>query len=338
MKKKLIFMAVATALSTPAFADNANVTVYGKAFMTFDQKSSDAAGSVNIMRVNTNASRFGIKGSEDLGEGMKAVYQFEVQMDADGNGGNGLGNGSRNSGAGVEGDFGKVMFGIWDTPFKAAHNKIELFDNTTNWSSTKVIGQTKGLDYNTRQKNMVQYWSPKLGELVSLSALYAPDEARTAATPTTPATNKTVMSVAATVELDDIYAAVAYESRPDQSIAGTTDSAIRLVGSYTYDMFTLGGLYETFKTNTGATTSIKSRNGEVVAKVKFDSSALALSYAKAGSTAAAGTVANSITQSTLKYSNNYSKRTEMFVAYSRNKAKATNVTTNYVGMGIVHSF
>ena len=124
MKQKLIALAIASALSAPAFADNANVTVYGKAFMTFEQYDAGTTGSTSQMRVNTNASRFGVKGDEDLGEGLKAVYQFEVEMDADGNAGNGLGK-TRNSGAGLKGDFGQVMLGIWDSPFKVAHNAIE---------------------------------------------------------------------------------------------------------------------------------------------------------------------------------------------------------------------
>ena len=44
MQKKLIALAVAAVFSAPAFADTANVTVYGKAFLTLDSINSNQAG------------------------------------------------------------------------------------------------------------------------------------------------------------------------------------------------------------------------------------------------------------------------------------------------------
>jgi predicted porin len=141
MQKKIIALAVAAAFSAPAFADNANVTIYGKAFLTLDSIKSNQTGAVSKMRINSNASRFGLKGSEDVGDGLKAIYQFEVQMDGDGSGGNGLGNGTRNTAVGLAGGFGEITLGYWDTPYKVTHNKIELFDNTTVFSATNLIGK-----------------------------------------------------------------------------------------------------------------------------------------------------------------------------------------------------
>jgi len=354
MKKKIVALAVAAAFTTPAFADNANVTVYGKAFLTFDQASSNAAGAVNHQRVNTNASRFGVKGSEDLGEGLKAIYQFEVEMDADGSGNSvkttatgtttpaaatytstptpsGLGK-SRNSGVGIGGDFGQVMFGIWDSPLKVAHNKIELFDNTTSWSAIQTIGKSAGKDFNTRQKNMVQYWSPKMGGLQA-ALMYSPDEAPTATL------NKSILSMSATFDQDDIYASVAYESRNDVAFAGKKDSAMRAVAKYNLADFWVGGMVESIKTNTSATVSVTGNNVELVGGVKMGPNAISASFAKAGSTAIAPVAANDVTQLSLKYGYNFSKRTEMFAAYTSQKTNAaTAVTKTYLGGGIVHSF
>jgi len=331
MKKTIVALAVAAAFTTPAFADNANVTVYGKAFLTFDQASSTATNAVNHQRVNTNASRFGVKGGEDLGEGLKAVYQFEVEMDADGSTGAGLGK-TRNSGAGIEGGFGKVMFGIWDSPLKVAHNKIELFDNTTSWSAIKTIGLSAGKDFNTRQKNMVQYWSPKMSGLQA-ALMYSPDEAPTATL------NKSILSMSATFDQDDIYASVAYESRNDVAFSGKKDSAMRVVGKYSLADFWVGGMVESIKTNTSATVSVTGNNMELVGGVKMGPNAISASYAKAGSTAVAPAAANDVTQLSLKYGYNFSKRTELFAAYASQKTNAaTAVTKTYLGGGIVHAF
>jgi len=330
MKQKLIALAIASALSAPAFADNANITVYGKAFLTIDQHDTGVTGSTSVMRVNTNASRFGVKGDEDLGEGLKAKYQYEVEMDADGSTGAGLGK-TRNSGVGLEGGFGTVMLGVWDSPFKVAHNAIELFDNTTDWSAIKVIGKSEGKDYNTRQKNMVQYWSPKMGSLQA-AVMYSPDEAKTTTT------NKSILSMSGTFSQDGIYAAAAYENRNDV-FTGTTDSALRVVGKFDMADAWVGAMLENIKTNTSATASVSGKNVELVGGIKMGASSIAASYAKAGSTAATGAAANDVSQLSLKYAYKFSKRTEAFAAFASKKTNgATSVTAKTFGGGLVHSF
>jgi len=335
MQKKIIALAIASAISAPAFADNANVSIYGKAFLTVDSVSNDKATSQ--MRVNTNASRLGVKGSEDLGDGLKTVYQYEVEMDADGSTGAGLGK-SRNSGLGLDGGFGKVILGIWDTPFKVAHNKIELFDNTTSWTSTKVIGHTaNGKDYNSRQKNSVMYWSPKFGG-VQIAAAYTADET----------TNyKNSVSASATYDDSGLYVAAAYENRPGQTTANTADTGTRLVANYSLGDFALGGMYENLVVNTSTSLNYTQNNTEVVASYKMGSSNLAVAYAKAGASSTANTGAS---LASLRYGYNFSKRTEVFAAYSNLKSESAAGTTYKLahggsdsvetvgGLGIIHSF
>lgn len=308
MKQKIIALAMVAAFSAPAFADTGNITVYGKAFLTLEQHDSGGAGSTSQMRVNNGASRLGVRGSEDLGDGLKAMFQYEVEMDADGSAGNGLGK-TRNSGAGLEGGFGKVILGIWDSPFKVAHNAIELFDNTTDWTATKVIGISATKNFNTRQKNMVQYWTPKMGALQA-SFMYSPDEAKTNTV------DKNILSMAGTYNQDEIYASLAYESRSDATTTGTTDSALRAVGKYDLGDFWVGAMLENIKTNLTVASSVTGNNAELVGAFKMGAASLAASYAKAGSTAAPGVAANDVNQITLRYGYKFSKRTEIFAAYA----------------------
>lgn len=330
MQKKLIALAIASVFSAPTLADTANLNVYGKAFMTVEQYDSGAAGASSQMRVNTNASRFGVKGSEELGDGLKAIFQYEVEMDADGNTGAGLGK-SRNSGLGMEGGFGRVVLGIWDTPFKVAHNAIELFDNTTNWSAIKVIGLSAGKDFNTRQKNMVQYWSPKIGGLQA-AAMFSPDEAKSSTS------DKSILSLSGTYDQDGLYVSAAYESRNDV-LVGTTDNALRLVGKYNLGDFWLGAMAERIKTNTSATTDVSGTNAELVGEFKMGASRFAASYAKAGSTAIGAAPANDVNQIAVKYAYAFSKRTEAFAAYGSRKTNGTTSTSaNTFGGGLIHAF
>lgn len=366
MNKKIIALAVAAAFSAPAFADSANVTVYGKAYLNIESVHNDkiVAPSTNkssAVRVLSDASRLGVKGSEDVGGGLNGIYQFEVQVDANGNGGNGFASGTRNSGVGLEGGFGKVIVGVWDTPFKVAHNKIELFDNTTSFTALNLIGHAGGAGvaiatgagtatattgtatYNTRQKNVIQYWTPNFSGLQG-AVSYSPD-------PAPNSTNKNLLSLSGTYDVDAIYASVGYERRADATAAGTTDSGLRLVGRYSFGDAWLGATFESIKVNTSATTSYTQKNAELVGQYKIGSNKIALSFAKAGSTATTATGAKQIS---LRYGYEFSKRTEVFAAYTSLKndtagnyalgnvfglsAQQTGSTQTVFGAGVIHSF
>ncbi|HPB90371.1 MAG TPA: porin, partial [Rugosibacter sp.] len=78
MQKKLIALALAS-LSSAAFADATNVTIYGVADATFDviRVSDNANNTPNFNRVSTNGSHIGFRGTENLGNGLSAIFQFE---------------------------------------------------------------------------------------------------------------------------------------------------------------------------------------------------------------------------------------------------------------------
>ena len=337
MQKKLIALAVAAALTAPAAAMAADVTVYGKAFLTMDQTSVNTVNTPNKTQINSNASRLGFKASEDLGDGLKALVQFELEMDATGQltttTGTGLGK-SRNSGAGFEGDFGKVMVGIWDTPYKVVHNKIELFDNTTHFSAQNVVGHSAAANFQTRKASMIQYWSPKFSGF-QVAAMYSPDPAPT------PTLNKSSMSFSGTFEQDALYVSAGYETRNDVLVAGKADTAARLAAKYNLGDFWLGGMVESIKTNKTAIASVTGKNAELVGQFNFGANSVALSLAKQGSTSVAPALSNAINQTTLKLNHSFSKTTDLFAAYTSNKADnaaVTGITTTYVGFGLIKSF
>ena len=74
-----IAVALLSSLSMSAFA--ADVEVYGKANLSL-QSSDEGEGS--FTEVKSNASRIGLKGSHDLGEGLTVLYKAEFQVDLDG--------------------------------------------------------------------------------------------------------------------------------------------------------------------------------------------------------------------------------------------------------------
>lgn len=86
MQKKIIALAIAGLVSGAAFAQS-NVTVYGIADMSYAYYGdANAPGGGTTHRINSGqwkGSRFGFKGSEDLGDGLSAVFQMELGMSMD---------------------------------------------------------------------------------------------------------------------------------------------------------------------------------------------------------------------------------------------------------------
>ena len=334
-QNKLIAVALAAAFSMPVLAETGNVSVYGKINMDFESVRNDkttvAATARSVNRIQSNASRFGVKGSETLGDGLAAIWQIESQVDAAGNGGASVFNGSRNSNVGLKGGFGTLFLGIWDTPYKLAHNKLELFDNTTVFTATSMVGRTgannaantavTAVNFNTRQAQVIQYWSPNIGGFQGMIA-YSPDSAATATT------NKTKLSLSGTYENDMLYGALAYEIRPDQTTASMDDKATRLVGAYKFGGGQVGLMYEHLSVGTAAATSESQRNWELAANYKFGNSNIGAFYVKNGNLGArANTGADMVS---LRYGYSFSKRTELYGAYTR---LGNDASANYSTLG-----
>ncbi|MFB9157859.1 porin [Chromobacterium violaceum] len=113
MKKSLIALLVAT-LPAAAFAD---VTIYGKIKGGVEYVDN---GSTKQTNIDDLGSRIGFKGSEDLGNGLKTIWQVETGFAVDGTGkqnANGSSNSSsgtfanRESFIGLQGSFGTIRLG-----------------------------------------------------------------------------------------------------------------------------------------------------------------------------------------------------------------------------------
>jgi len=170
MQKKIIALAIAGLASTAAFAQT-NVTVYGvvdlgQAFV----KSSTTGGSNRadaeqpiVGRLDNNSSYIGFKGVEDLGNGLKAVFQLETGYNSDNAGGWG---GARDTYVGLAGGFGTVVAGNLTHPLRAFGGKVELTPGAAGFGTMAsvtgtVLGIKTGAD--DRAANAVAYVSPSFG-------------------------------------------------------------------------------------------------------------------------------------------------------------------------------
>lgn len=185
MQKKLIALAVAALAGSAAYADS--VIMYGRFdggleyYQAKGTNLTDALGNkLNVkgaVRVNGNSSYFGIKGVEDLGGGLKGLFQLEQSINLDAANSSILG--SRDTFVGLGGGFGTVMFGnltstskwlgdLQDMPTSFQNAGINSTSNSGIIGETYLGGKTGASD---RLKNAVAYLSPSF-EGLTVTAMY----------------------------------------------------------------------------------------------------------------------------------------------------------------------
>ncbi len=130
MQKKLIALAVAAlGLTASAAFAQTNVTIYGLMDASVDVVDNGdptvGAQGIRTNKISSNASRIGFKGVEDLGDGLKAVFQIESGINADNQAAGTLNN--RNTYIGLAGEWGSVKLGNIDTPYKTSTRYLDLF-------------------------------------------------------------------------------------------------------------------------------------------------------------------------------------------------------------------
>jgi predicted porin len=147
-----IAVVLLSSLSLSTFA--ANVDVYGKANISL-QSSEEGEGS--FTEVKSNASRIGLKGTHDLGEGLSVIYKAEFQVDLDGDSSKGDSITDRNQYVGLAGGFGEVLLGKNDTMLKQSQGKVDLFSD--------LNGDIKNLwKGENRMADTLSYKSPKFND------------------------------------------------------------------------------------------------------------------------------------------------------------------------------
>jgi predicted porin len=139
MKKSVLALAVAAALAAP-LAAQADTILYGSARVSVDyndDETTDPFNSDGNWDVVNNSSRLGVLGTEDLGGGLSAVYQYEFGVDLT-EGGNLQGN--RPKFVGLKGNFGTVTLGTQETPYYHVAGIIDIFNTDKSLGGTAFLG------------------------------------------------------------------------------------------------------------------------------------------------------------------------------------------------------
>lgn len=246
MDKKLLSTAIAGALAASmSVAANADVTLFGHLDTSLDY--TDISGGTDDINMNCTTCSVGVKGSEDLGNGLKAIFKLDFQFDmternrASGGTTGGSVNSitDRDQWLGFAGGFGKVRFGTISTGYKSTGAMIDPLYRTS--LQARGLGMQSGLHLGAgengqgRMTNHVRYDTPEFAGGFQAIVDYSFDSNDVDGD-----------------DGDDTYALTGlYNNGPILAYAsyitndhGNEDSAWKVGGSYAMGSFKVFGQYE----------------------------------------------------------------------------------------------
>ncbi len=223
MKRTLIAIAGLSALAGVAHAQS-SVTVYGRV----DQSIRQRAGEVERKEVaNGSGSRLGFRGVEDLGNGLKAVFQLEHRFNADDGTNPNTAFWHGKSVVGLEGSFGKVTIGREENAAYLLSQSVGDPWGTDTVADNGTIVRGTG---NQRYSNSINYMGT-FGGAFTLGAQISAPEGSTEDRP---------YALGAAYKAGPIVLGIGYENPGDAD-----DNWLTVNGSYAFGDLRIGALYGT---------------------------------------------------------------------------------------------
>ena len=265
MKKLFLSAAIA---STLGFASQGFATgpidgdIYGKINVSIVNADN---GTDDTYKLNSNASRLGVKGKTEIADGLYAIYKAEFEMFVDDGSkdssktrcadvldSDGVETGDtvcvtdsdkdtfsqRNIMGGIKGSFGTVWAGKHDTPTKLAQNKIDLFNDLEGDIKSTFEGEN-------RVSNIVAYTSPTMNGFSTTVAMIPGEGADVDGDGKDDTGLTDGMSYSVSYTMDNLYVEIAGDQDVD------SQDLIRLVAQYKMDALKVGVMYQQNDDNLG---------------------------------------------------------------------------------------
>jgi predicted porin len=328
MKKSLIALAVLAA-SGAAMAQS-SVTLYGVADVGIAYEDNGSATTTRMDAGNLNTSRWGLKGSEDLGGGLKAIFQLEAGLSLDtGAQSDPAKLFNRQSWVGVQSGFGTVKLGRQNNPVYATAGTWDSFGDALAGDSSRLFS------YNgSRTDNMVSYNYASNGFYGEVQ--YALGEVA--------GNNSASRTVAGFVGYKAGPFDVVLTTQNINDATDTHTTKMTLIGgNYNFDMAKLFAAYAVEKTD-GASVTRDQKDMHIGVTVPVGTAGtFELSYLAKKDDLTANADAHQVA---IGYVHNLSKRTALYTSYaqlSNDSAASYKVTTagntdKLFNVGIRHSF
>lgn len=340
-------LALGASLLLPCGAQaQSSVTVYGRLNVAVESVgSSGAPVSRSVVRETNNRSVLGFRGEEDLGDGLRALFQIEGSLAVDTGGGNSFAN--RDTRIGLNTPWGLLFLGHWGTPYLLSTSGLDPYYPTTagymslmgNGSGPTVTNTSNRSSFDRRQQNIAQYWTPTW-QGFSGRVAYAFNEGELGPRGSHPK----LMSGALSYENGPLTLSLAHEQHRDYQGPGLDDHGTKLGAAYRLGDWRLAAAAEQLRYETAAG-ALKRKSYYLSATWQIGAGSLRATYTHAGTgQGPAGSKVGFIAagadtgsqQWTLGYDYALSKRTGLYAYASRinNQARAAyDFAINSLGVG-----
>ena len=305
MKKSLIALACASAFAGSANAQS--LTTYGIVDMGFVGEN----GTASVQKLTSgvqSGTRLGFRGTEDLGNKMKALFVLETGIAADAGGFNQGAGFARQSFVGLQSDAGTLTLGRQYTPFFLALNAVaDPFASGLAGNAQNLI-PSSGI----RMNNAVKYASPTFSG-VSAEVAYGFGE-------NAAGNDRTGRNVGGSIGYTDgtLNVRLAYHRANDAPASPTTittlsDTSTILAANYKFEVAKVFAAYSDNDQQNTATGLGKSRDFLIGASIPYGNHTFIASYINKDGRSASNLDA---TQMGLGYTYALSKRTNLYAAWA----------------------
>ena len=346
-KTTRVMLAVLAVCGTSAAMAQSSVNVYGRINTTVE---SQKTGSTSTSVMHSNSSYLGFRGTEDLGNGLKAGFQLEGNFGSD----NGAGfNFQRHSEVNLSGSFGTVRLGkFYVGSYLATADYISMHNHDTGTSADALYA------YVFPEGNQLSYRSPEFGGVTAeFNYGFGEKKTRTVAggneiglpggVGAVQGTEKGAFDAALNYANGPLGLGLGYTRAESKRFGDTQkEQQLGLRASYTINSLTLGAYYQYYKVDSEAFDT-KRHAYRLAAMYTLGASEFHANVGRAQSYKGDldGTK-TSATQWTLGYNYNLSKRTKVYGYFTKinNGDDAaygvTNAGDNFrsIAVGVRHLF
>ena len=328
MNKKLITLAIAAAMVAP-LAAAAETTLYGRLDTALVSGDDDTDRAWDI---DTGTTRVGLKGSEDLGGGLKAIFQAEWEFTSSEGGSTAAGDqnlDNRLAYAGLSGGFGTVAIGRQWTPYYGAVDKTDIFNNPggSNGASPGNVASANANSIGpSRTGNALAYVSPNFNGFVAKLALVidratglGQSDGIDAYNPSIQYDNGPISIGASLLEYDNDLGA--------QDVWG-------IAGSYDFGMFKVIAQYEDMDETDGTNNNDGADEWSIAGEANFGNNTIRALYGNVDYDGG-----DDMDVWALGFQHNFSARTRVYAEYAANNLDSNpDVDHDQFSLGLRHDF
>jgi len=299
-----LFLATLALLGTSAALAQSSVTLYGRVNTTVEyHKVKPLNGkSENTTQMVNTASRWGLRGVEDLGAGLKAGFILESGFASDTGAGTGWThpttgmNFARQSEVNLAGGFGMLRLGNFvPESYSVSADVVSMHNHDTGHSADTLYHDPVWFE-GLSTKNKIAYRTPNFGGVTVEGSISLHE--KDASIP-----QKNGYDLAARYNAGPLHLGAGY-SRVNK------DWQTSLAGTYTFGQFTVGGYYQ----RNDDTLLGKRNNFRISGMYALGASEFHVNVGHAGKWKDVPN--SSATQATLGYNYNLSKRTKLYGFYT----------------------